>query len=163
MLRDLSEIADKLRKNGVHKTYVGDIIKYLEILSIYVDITGVLLYGSVVYGRPRISSDIDIIVVSPNFDCSYTEKILLNRKISPRRPPRISAVWVGEREIEEAFQGFTGFLLDALFFGLILYDEKNILTGLRKRLEKALNNGKIERRLNMWRIPIEMGVEEIIL
>jgi len=41
--------------------------------------------------------------------------------------------------------------------------EKNILTNLRNRLQKALNSGKIERRLNMWRIPIEMDIEEIIL
>jgi len=161
--RELNEIAERLRKNGIHNVYISEIIRYLDILSNYVDITGVLVYGSIVYGKPRIDSDIDIIIVSPDFDCKYTEKILLSRKIAPKRPARIAAVWMGEEEIEKAFRGFTGFLLDAIYFGLIVFDKKNILSNLRNRLQNALKSGKIERKLNMWRIPIEMGVEEIVL
>ncbi|MEX0569013.1 MAG: nucleotidyltransferase domain-containing protein [Candidatus Njordarchaeota archaeon] len=161
--KELDEIVEELRKNGIYDVYISEIIRYISILSDYVDITGILVYGSIVYGKPRIDSDIDIIIVAPDFDCDYVEKIMLSRKIAPKRPARISAVWMGEKEIESAFSGFTGFLLDAIFFGIIVYDKKNILRNLRNRLQKAIKSGKIERKLNMWRISPETGMEEIAL
>ena len=154
-------VASRLRKYGIPMIFAEDIIKYLELVSSHVRVTGVILYGSVAYGKPNISSDIDIIVVSPDFDRSPEELFLLRRKISARRPSRISSIWLGEKEIVKVFGAFSGFLLDALYYGIILYDENGVLKSLKKRLERALRLGYVERRLGMWRIPIEKGIREI--
>ena len=154
-------ISEKLRESRIHISFAKDIINYVELLSKHVRISGIILYGSVAYGKPDINSDIDLIVVSPDFDKPYDELTMLRRKIAAKRPSRISCIWLGEKEIIKVFEAFNGFLLDALYYGIILYDEKGILEGLRKRLERALKLGNIERKLGMWRIPIEKGIRKI--
>ena len=145
-------VASKLHEYGIPKFFAEDIIRYIDLLVDHINVSGVILYGSVAYGRPDINSDIDVIVVSPDFD-KPTDKIFqLRRAISAKRPSRISSIWLGEKEIIRVFKGFSGFLLDALYYGVILYDEKGILRKLKERLELAIRMGYIERRLGMWRI-----------
>ena len=143
--RILRKVREELEKNNVSEKHIKPILDYLKGLSKHVDIEGVLLYGSVAWGKPTIHSDIDLIIVSQDFDLPYDEIVKMRRKIRGKLPGGIDSIWVSPRELESMFLGFTGFILDAIWKGIILYDEKNILTNLRERLIKALKTGKIER------------------
>ena len=84
-------------------------------------------------------------------------------KLSRKLPSGIDAIWLGKKEIISVFNAFTGVLLDALYEGIIIYDPKEILNKLKKTLLKALEEGKIERVLGMWRLPIKKRGEKINL
>jgi len=150
----LKEIVKKLSETKLPKKYVKYVIDYLVGLSKHVDVQGVLLYGSFVWGRPRLDSDIDLIIVSKDFAVNRDELLLLKRRIRGSLPAIIDSLWVSENELEEMFRGFTGFVLDAIYKGKVLYDETGIFEKLRNRLLEALKKKKIQRHRGMWRIPI---------
>ncbi len=159
--RILRKVSEELSKNNISERFARPTLAYLKGLSKYVDIEGVLLYGSVAWGKPTIHSDIDLIIVSTDFDLPYDELVKMRRRIRGELPGGIDSIWVSPRELESMFLGFTGFILDAIWKGIILYEENEVFTKLRKRLEKALETGKIERKHGMWKIPISRPGEKV--
>lgn len=149
------EIIKKLRERNIPARVVNAIIDYVKLLMKQFEITAIILYGSFAYGTPDINSDIDLIVVSPNFDIEYDKLVLLKRRISRFRPSRISSLWLGEKEIFLVFEGFSGVLLDAIYYGLVLYDKKGIIRALKNKLEEAMSRGIIKCELGMWKIDLE--------
>lgn len=152
----INAVVVKLREEKIHKVFSDQIIAYIEKLNEYVEITGIILHGSVAKRKahPK-NSDIDLIIVSPNFDTEYRNIVELRMKIAKFLPSGIDALWIGEKDIIDAFESFTGMLIDALYFGIILYDEKGILNKMKITLEKAIREGKIKRIAGMWTIPKE--------
>ncbi len=159
--RILRKVRDVLEKNNISERHIKPILTYLKGLSKYVNIEGVLLYGSVAWGKPTIHSDIDLIIVSQDFDLPYDEIVKMRRKIRGKLPGGIDSIWVSPKELESMFLGFTGFILDAIWKGIILYEEKKVFTKLRERLKKALEMGKIQRKHGMWKLPISKLGEKI--
>lgn len=147
-------IIESLRENGISEIFADTIVKYISTLSKHVDITGVLLYGSVARKKAHPKhSDIDLIIISPNFDVPYSEIVNLRYKIAKELPSGVDAMWIGEEEVVSIFKAFTGVILDALYEGIILFDKKGILTSLKEKLLKALKTGIIRRHHGMWKRP----------
>ncbi|MGQ4891296.1 MAG: nucleotidyltransferase domain-containing protein [Candidatus Njordarchaeia archaeon] len=150
---DLGEIADILENRGVPQFFAKVILDYIRKLSKFVSVTNVLLFGSVARGEAIINkSDIDLIVIAREF--SNRKKIFeLKRNIRGKLPGGIDSIWMGQEEFEGALVGLSGAILDALYEGIILYDEDGFLKKMRERLLKAIEEGEIERYKNYWHFP----------
>jgi len=155
----LKRVRDMLRERGVKEVYAKPVVEYLVGLSDFVEIKGVLLYGSVARGKAVYrKSDVDLIVVSDDFDKPYGEIVSMRRRFRGGLPGIVEALWVSPRELESMFRGFTGFVLDAIHEGIVLLDDGGFIQQLRRRLAKALMEGRVERHKGFWRIPIrEVG------
>lgn len=55
------------KKDKLTKYQKKIVNNYINTINKKIDISGVLLFGSRVYGRPRKDSDVDLVVISPNF------------------------------------------------------------------------------------------------
>jgi len=152
--KDFNRIVNTLVNKGIRDPFKQTIMEYLSGLSRYVNITNVLLYGSVARGKPLLGkSDIDLIVIAKEFDISRDDLFRLKRKIRGKLPGLVESLWMSKKEFIDVFKGLTGFILDALYEGVILYDEDNFLHELRSRLFKAIEKGVIQRYKNFWRFP----------
>ena len=151
--RDFKKIEAILEKRNVNRYYIKRLLNYIRELNKYVDISGLLLYGSVARGNPIYhKSDIDIIVISEDFK-NYNEIFNLRREISRFLPSGIDSMWMNKNEFEAALLGLSGVILDALYEGIILYDRDGFLENMKQRLLKAIKRGEIERYKNFWRFP----------
>ena len=158
----LREIKNNLKEHEIPEFYSKIIYEFVEKLSSFVRITGVLLYGSVARGSAIYrKSDIDLIIVSPDFPEDYSELIKLRRKIRPMLPGGVDSLWVSEKELEQMFLGLTGFILDALYEGIILYDENGFLSSLRNRLLRCIEKGVLKRYGRMWMLPVKRFGEKV--
>jgi len=55
------------KKSKLKKTQVEIINSYIKNINKKIDISGVLLFGSYAYGKPKKFSDVDLVVISPDF------------------------------------------------------------------------------------------------
>ena len=155
----LKRVRSILRESGVREVYAKPIVEYLAGLSEFVEVKGALLYGSVARGKAMYrKSDVDLIVVSDDFERPYGEIFSMRRRFRGGLPGIVEALWVSPRELESMFRGFTGFVLDAVYEGVVLLDDNGFIQQLRRRLVNALMEGRAERHKRFWRIPIrEVG------
>jgi len=152
--KDFSKVAAILDSREIADPFKTMILKFLKKLSRYVKISNVLLYGSVARGGAIFGkSDIDIIIISPDFDVTREELFLLKRSIRGKLPGLIESLWLSKSEFISIFRGLSGFILDALYEGIILYDEDGFLRKMRARLETAIKKGVIRRYRNYWYFP----------
>ena len=114
--KELLSIAERLREVGVRELFIERIIEFARKLFEFIDVSGLLLFGSVARDRAHpVQSDIDLIVVSPQFDVPPIDKTSLRIDLSKRLPSGFDVIWLGEKEIISVFNAFTGVLLDALY------------------------------------------------
>lgn len=137
-----------LKKEGIPEVFAEKIIKYVEVLGKYVKIDGLLLFGSVARGKIRWGSDIDLIVISRDFN--RLEFSQLKKKIAKLKPAIIEALWFTPDEFLGAFSSFWGLLLDAVSDGRILLDELHLLKELKIALDELIRKGIIIRRNGRW-------------
>lgn len=57
----------KLKKSKLKKEQLAIINNYIEAIGKKIALKGVLLFGSYAYGKPDRSSDVDLVIVSPDF------------------------------------------------------------------------------------------------
>lgn len=152
--KDLGKVAKILDEKSIASPFRKIIIEFLQGLSEHVRISNVLLYGSVARGEAILGkSDIDMIIIAEEFNVAKEEIFKLKRKIRGKLPGLVESIWMSKKEFTEAFEGLSGFILDALYEGIILYDEDGFLKNMRERLLKAIEKGIIERYRNFWRFP----------
>ncbi len=85
----------------------------------------------------------------------------MRRRFRGGLPGIVEALWVSPQELESMFRGFTGFVLDAIQEGIVLLDNDGFIQQLRRRLTKALMEGRVERHKRFWRIPVKKVGEKI--
>lgn len=56
-----------IRKSKLKKPQVKIINNYIKSINKKINVAGVLLFGSYAYGKPRKFSDVDLVVISPDF------------------------------------------------------------------------------------------------
>ena len=128
--------------------------KFIDVIFDYVDVEAILLYGSVARGKGYpLKSDIDIILISSNLPPLGIERTLLRRKVAAKRPKDVEAIWATPEEFDSMYRKRLGFLLDALYEGIIILDEKNFLKKYKSLLQEELSQGKLTRRGAVWVLP----------
>ena len=84
-----------------------------------IEIKSVILFGSVARGQAKDHSDIDIIVVA-----SGLPELKKRDELPPfRSPARIQDIWMTPEELEDMVIAKTGFVVDALLEGKVLFDD----------------------------------------
>jgi len=125
--------------------------KFIDVIFDYVDVEAILLYGSVARGKGYpLKSDIDIILVSSNLPPLGIERTLLRRKVAAKRPKDVEAIWATPEEFDCMYRKRLGFILDALYEGLIILDENGFLRKYKQLLQEDLAQGKLTRRRGAW-------------
>lgn len=142
--------------------YIPPIKKYFErIYSHFIDsFLGMLLYGSVARGTaelfPSWENDIDILVIIEglvDFRESSKQKGPIERDVSFR----IESIWITPKELDGYLLSRTGFIMDALYEGLIIFEKDNFLTKKREELIDWLTRKDVKKTNAGWVFPIKAG------
>ncbi len=157
LLKNLEEIKQK--------EYIPVIEEYLDKLHHHFDerITGVLLFGSVARGEAKplkkYESDIDLIVLIKGIPENISERLTLKAKLVPelRLGGRVQGFWMPPEELSRLVGARTGYIMDALTEGIILYDPEQIIEESKKNLEKDLRERGVEKKKYGWVWPIRAG------
>ncbi|MCX8189275.1 MAG: nucleotidyltransferase domain-containing protein [Nitrososphaeria archaeon] len=154
-LKNLKKISDK---------------KYCELIRQYVEkindifkenLLGVLLFGSVARGKAKplswAESDIDIIFVVEGLP-SLQKRIIEIPKliVCHNLPSLVQGIYMTPKEFEDNFKSKSGWIIEALADGIILYDPQHLLSGFRKKLLKELKEKGVERTSYGWVWPIKL-------
>lgn len=119
--------------------------RYQEVLDKYVKrligndrVLGIALYGSTAKGteKPYPESDIDLLVVAENLHANpcYRRLELLKYK---EDLSFIEDLWLTPKELIDAIKGGWGVILDALAYGIIIYDREGIMEKAKQLLQKT--------------------------
>lgn len=105
-------------------TQVRRIVKrYADALKQHIHVDKVILFGSYVSGHPREWSDIDIAIISPDFDGKdLFQRVRLMGKARQERDLDIEALAYGRKEYEAAHR--QTFLGEIIRTGRIVYDAR---------------------------------------
>lgn len=144
-----------------NKEYATLIKEYLE--KIKNKAIGVILFGSVARGNelPFPKSDIDLIVVTEELPNDFFERAEVVRKIE-NSLSLIQSIWLTEKEFMEQFKARSGYLLDAIEDGVIIYD-KGFLREAISEARSELKERGIKRVGRAWVWPIKIAGEVIEL
>ncbi|MEW6040107.1 MAG: nucleotidyltransferase domain-containing protein [Elusimicrobiota bacterium] len=149
--------------NKIVSPYRERIQEYTEILEEHFkeNLVGILIFGSVARGEARITpgyeSDIDLLVVLEKLPERFSiERMELKLKIKPVYS--LEAKWVTMQELEQYLAAKTGFILDAIDEGIILYDPQNYLAVKRDEILFQLKQkGVVKNPLIGWIFPVKIG------
>lgn len=112
-----------------------------------IEIKSVILFGSVARGQAKDHSDIDIIVVA-----SGLPELKKRDELPPfRSPARIQDIWMTPEELEDMVIAKTGFVVDALLEGKLLFDD-GTAKAAREMLVQSLERLKIRKLEHGWMI-----------
>lgn len=128
-----------------YKTYLR---RYVEKLIGLGDVKALLLFGSLAEGRmnPFPESDIDLLIIAENLPENPVDRRLRNLPLK-NGDTIFEDLWLTPRELEDAVRGGWGVVLDALTFGVKLYDPEGIIEEARKQIGKYyIRIGRIWRR-----------------
>jgi predicted nucleotidyltransferase len=125
--------------------YSNEIIKRFNPLCI-------ILYGSRAKGTYTPLSDVDIIVISNNFDMDFLSRIRslidLNTTAFPIEP-----LGYTESEFSDMFKSFRLTALDAIYEGVAIFGE-DYFNHFKERLEEVMKRG-IYKGKSSWHIATE--------
>ncbi len=134
-------IGKNLKFNSLDKDIRKYILSFSKELSKKEWVCGILLFGSVAKGTYNRYSDVDILVVADKLDLDYFDQINdIKMRLEEKRESftkrgyhlRVSAS-VMERE---GLLHFKPIFLDFFEYGIILYEEDDILTEFMDRMRK---------------------------
>ncbi|MEW6556620.1 MAG: nucleotidyltransferase domain-containing protein [Elusimicrobiota bacterium] len=149
---------DKIKQQD----YIPPIKKYFErVYSYFTDnFLGLLLYGSVGRGTAKPFSswenDIDLLVIIEGL-VDFRERGKQKVPIEHSVKFGIEAVWITPKELEGYILSKTGFIMDALYEGVILYEKDNFLTKKRDELIEWLTRRGVKKKDIGWVFPIKAG------
>jgi len=128
-----------------YRTYLK---KYAEKLISLENVKAILLFGSLAEGKPKPfpESDIDLLVIAENLPENPSERRL---KYLPLKNGYTiyEDIWLTPRELEEVIKGGWGVILDALTFGIKIYDPYKILEKASRKIPRYHTRiGKIWRK-----------------
>lgn len=154
------ENLDKIKDREYREIVANYITK---IISIFKEkVTGILLFGSVARGMAKpftsFESDVDLIILVEKLP-NLQERILMISKLVAELglPSIVQAVYMTPQEFETHIKSKSGWILDAIVDGLILYDPKSFLQTSREKLLVELKEKGIERTSYGWVWPIRAG------
>lgn len=125
-------------------------------------VIGVLLFGSVARGvaKPLSSaeSDVDLILVVEGLP-RLQERIIMVSKLVARLnlSSIIQAIYMTPDEFETHVKSKSGWIIDAIVDGIVLYDPKNFLQRSKEKLLNELKEKGVERTPYGWAWPIRAG------
>ena len=94
--------------------------EFIQLLQKGIRVEAVILYGSYAHGKPHQWSDIDLAVISPDFeDVSMPERQRMISKLTFRRPPDIAPI--GYPSSEYHSPGRHSFLREIIRTGRVVY------------------------------------------
>lgn len=137
-----------LNIDWVREPYRAYLRKYVERLISLSNVKAVLLFGSLAEDRvkPFPESDIDLLIIAENLPENPIDRRLKNLSLK-NGDTIFEDIWLTPRELEDAVKGGWGVILDALTFGIKLYDPGNIVEEARKQIEKYyIRIGRIWKR-----------------
>ncbi|MFB0561398.1 MAG: hypothetical protein ACETWM_09325 [Candidatus Lokiarchaeia archaeon] len=147
------------------KEYIPVIEEYLDKLHHHFDerIIGVLLFGSVAGGEAKplkkYESDIDLIVLIKGIPENISERLMLKAKLvlELRLGSRVQGFWMPPEELPRLAGARTGYIMEALTEGIILYDPEQTIEESKKNLERDLRERGVEKKKYGWVWPIRAG------
>jgi predicted nucleotidyltransferase len=146
--------------------------EYIPVIEEYLDklhrnfgekIVGVLLFGSVARGdaKPlkKYESDIDLIVLIRGIPENISERLTLKAKLvmELRLGSCVQGFWMPPEELPRLVGARTGYIMDALTEGILLYDPERIIEESKKTLERELKERGVEKKKYGWVWPIKAG------
>lgn len=152
---------EKIKQNE----YTPVIEEYLGKLHHYFGerIMGVLLFGSVARGEAkplkRYESDVDLMVLIRGIPENISERLMLKTKLVLELGlgSRVQGFWMPPEELPRLVGARTGYIMDALTEGIILYDPERIIEESKKILERDLRERGVEKKKYGWVWPIRAG------
>ena len=145
------EIKNTIKALNIRDYFKEQLYKFIDVIYNYVDVEAILLYGSVARGKGiPLKSDIDVILVSSTLPSLGIRRTLLRRKVAVKRPKDVEAIWATPEEFDNMYKKRLGFILDALYEGIILFDENGFLKKYKSLLQWEMFHGKITRRRGAW-------------
>ncbi|NHV05902.1 MAG: nucleotidyltransferase domain-containing protein [Thaumarchaeota archaeon] len=138
--------------------------QYLEkILDVFNErVVGILLFGSVARGTAKplssAESDVDLILVVEGLP-KLQERIPMISKLVVRLklPSIIQVIYMTPEEFEIHVKSKSGWFLNAIVEGIVLYDPKNFLQSSKEKLLSELKEKGVERASYGWVWPIRAG------
>jgi predicted nucleotidyltransferase len=144
----------------LNEEYVDLIKEYLE--KVRNSVTGVILFGSVARKEelPFPKSDIDLIVVTKQaLPKDLFERAVVVRKIEDSSSS-IQSTWFTEEEFtQQLFKVKSGFVLDAIHDGIVIYDGQGFLKKIIPEAKRRLREQGIKRVGRAWVWPIKTAGE----
>lgn len=123
--------------------------QYLEIIRRRVNVSGVMLFGSVARGDAKpyksYESDIDLIVISEDLPADLEKRLLYKIEVETGTKSRVQTIWMTPKELEEHIEAKSGYVLDAFYEGIILYDPADFLERKKAELMEELNKKKVSK------------------
>lgn len=123
--------------------------QYLEIIRRRVNVRGVMLFGSVARGDAKpyksYESDIDLIVISEDLPADLEKRLLYKIEVETGTKSRVQAIWMTPKELEEHIEAKSGYVLDAFYEGIILYDPAGFLERKKAELMEELNKKRVSK------------------
>ena len=155
MSTSILELKKRIKQNidnaNIREYFKEQLRRLVDLIFDYVDVEGILLYGSVARGDGiPLKSDIDIIVISSSLPPDGIERTIMRRKFARVKPKDIEIIWATPKEFEIMYRKKVGLILDALYDGIILFDRTGFLKRFKERFEDELAKGKIQRRKGYW-------------
>ncbi|MEM4637044.1 MAG: nucleotidyltransferase domain-containing protein [Nitrososphaerota archaeon] len=137
-----------LNLESIKEPYRTRLRKYLDKLTSLENVKAVVLFGSLAEGKvkPFPESDIDLLVIAENLAENPAERRM---KLLPLKngDTIFEDIWITQRELEESIRGGWGVILDALTFGIVLYDPQNIIKEAKEEIYKHYTRiGRIWKR-----------------
>ena len=149
----------KLQTEGINPAYLPLIQEGIQTLQSHFSIIGVLLFGSLARNEEKpfedAISDVDIIVVVNKLP-SVRKRLQFIRTLII--DPRISIFLLPPEEIKMRMTS-TGWLMDALSHGKILFDPQKMLTALITLFQEKLKKKHIVETPLYWDRPVKFGDE----
>lgn len=148
--------------NRIDCNYVPYIKRYVEKVYTYFEnnLKGMLIYGSVARNVAKpinsMESDIDMIIVIEglvDWKNRTTQKSSIDRDVRFG----IEAIWLTPKDLDGYFVAKTGFILDAFYDGIIVYDPYLYLEKKKQELLFQLEQKGVKRVSYGWIFPIKVG------
>jgi len=143
-LENLGKIKDAEYQELIEQ-YVG------KILDVFREkVIGVLLFGSVARGvtKPLSSaeSDVDLILVMEELPRLQERIPMISKLVARLRLPSIiQAIYMTPEEFETHVKSKSGWIIDAIVDGVVLYDPKHFLQSSKEKLLSELKEKGVER------------------
>ena len=139
---------DRIREKLKEIPYREEIARFCENIIKALNPSAIILYGSLARGDYKKGSDIDIIIVADNLPQKFTDRIELLLCFSAGGPiePRGYTPHEFLKMIEEAY----GTVLDAIAYGIILYD-RGFIKKAKELFKKTIKTLELKRVTNGWK------------
>ena len=128
--------------------------KYFQLLEEYImkvrdKVEGIILFGSLAKNQtlPFPKSDIDLIVIADNLP-DIRERAEYVRKIE-KSPSIVQSIWMTRGEFLEHVEAGSGYVLDAIFDGKLVFDRGSVNELVEKAKEIVKKKG-IKRVGKCW-------------